>query len=102
MSGVVVTMNDDEDDEDVTGLLGDPSSAASRFKRYNNKPYPVVRSGNISQWLNTLVLCCVFFGMVRLRNRITEDYPANSILHICLQGSDEIFIGTDHWYRDSK
>ncbi len=35
-------------------------------RRYGRDPYTVVRStGTLGQLFNTLMLCCVFFGLVR-------------------------------------
>lgn len=81
MSGVVINLNDD-DEEDVAGLLdvdevdeeddvneglGLPRSKRRRrpFGRKINKPYSVVRGGTVGHLLNTLTLCCLFFGIVR-------------------------------------
>ncbi len=41
------------------------SSRSAGMRRYGRDPYTVVRStGTIGQLFNTLMLCCVFFGLV--------------------------------------
>ena len=88
MSGHVVKLNDDEEDEDnddTGGLLShDDSDDDFADLRHQNKsrgrsvlkrlrvggdkglvPYPAMRSGTVMQLLNTLTICCIFFGMVR-------------------------------------
>ena len=88
MSGHVVKLNDDEEDEDEddTGLLSsryddedsgeddfhDPRQKSGsrslkgrlRTSKKNLLPYPTMRSGTVMQLLNTLTICCIFFGMV--------------------------------------
>lgn len=93
MSGMVVKLNDDEEDEDEdddAGLLSSrdeededfhhPSSVSSgrsgglrgalknRLRHHDQHgrkmPYPALRSGTVMQLLNTLTICCIFFGMV--------------------------------------
>ena len=90
MSGKVIKLNDDEEDEDEddTGLLssryddddsGEDDFADPRHKsgsrirgglkslrtsKKNILPYPTMRSGTVMQLLNTLTICCIFFGMV--------------------------------------
>ena len=82
MSGVVHALNE-EDEDDVAGLLDDNddddddndgdyeagASSKSRRKKYgrrSKKPYAVVRTGTIGNLMNTFVLCCIFFGIVSL------------------------------------
>jgi len=110
MSGVVVKLNDDEasDDEDDTGLLpasrgyddddddfdedigigqsgsGNKSRGQSVLKRLrgNKKiPYPAMRSGTVMQLLNTLTICCIFFGM-GLTKSLIESPPTADGIHI--------------------
>ena len=91
MSGVVVKLNDDEEeeeeDEDDTGLLssrgyddddddddddivrGHRIGAGGVFKKLRGDKkmphsYHSIRSGTVMQLLNTLTICCIFFGMV--------------------------------------
>ncbi len=46
---------------------GRGSRSAAGLRRYGRDPYTVVRSaGTIGQLFNTLMLCCVFFGLVNL------------------------------------
>ena len=86
MSGVVHTLNE-EDEDDVAGLLDDNdddyddednlgdyeagSSSKSRRKKYGRakKPYAVVRTGTIGNLMNTFVLCCIFFGIVSKKKK---------------------------------
>ena len=61
--------DDDDFDEDVDQGSGfrDKSRGRSVLKRLraNKKiPYPALRSGTVMQLLNTLTICCIFFGMV--------------------------------------
>ena len=88
MSGHVVKLNDDEEDEDnddTGGLLSHDDSDDDFADLRQNKsrgrsvlkrlrvggdkgglvPYPAMRSGTVMQLLNTLTICCIFFGMVR-------------------------------------
>ena len=83
MSGVVVKLNSDEEegDDDDAGLLSNDSEGEERpskkagargravLKRLRgdkNLPYPSMRSGTVMQLLNTLTICCIFFGMVNI------------------------------------
>lgn len=96
MSGMVVKLNDDEEDEDEddAGLLSsrdeeddDFHSSAGRsgglrgvlknrlrhHDQHGRKmPYPGLRSGTVMQLLNTLTICCIFFGMVRVFKNVIE------------------------------
>jgi hypothetical protein len=88
MSGVVINLNEEDEEEDVAGLLasveevdeddfggdglGLPESNAKRNKkgrsfgrRVKSKPYTVVRGGTVGYLLSTLTICCLFFGIVR-------------------------------------
>jgi hypothetical protein len=84
MSGVVVALNDDDDEEEDDsevllaadrdgGTTSSFRSAASksRSKRHSRSgkssvslQRTVVRAGNVNQLINTLTLCCIFFGIV--------------------------------------
>lgn len=66
---------DDSDDDDLDDLRhqsGSNSRGRSVLKRLrgaaggdkSSLPYPSMRSGTVMQLLNTLTICCVFFGMV--------------------------------------
>ena len=64
--------DDDMDDFDEDGDTANGSRHKSRGRsvlkrlRGNKKiPYPALRSGTVMQLLNTLTICCIFFGMVR-------------------------------------
>lgn len=110
MSGVVVKLNDDEEDEDeddTGGLLSGRRgyddededdddigqkmnggrAVLKRLRGDKNAPYPSMRSGMVMQLLNTLTICCVFFGMVRLYNKTQR----KSGLMLCFRlGLDQI------------
>ena len=66
---------EDSDDDDLEDLrhhqAGSNSRGRSVLKRLrgaggdkSTMPYPSMRSGTVMQLLNTLTICCVFFGMV--------------------------------------
>ncbi len=65
---------DDFDDEDSSGIGRHHGSGARRsvLKRLRGSgggdgkkaPYPSLRSGTVMHLLNTLTICCIFFGMV--------------------------------------
>lgn len=77
MSGVVLTLSEGDDDGDVTGLLADDEDhedyeegfgrgkgIPKRWGR-SRKPYTVVRTGTLGNLMTTLLMCFVFFAMVR-------------------------------------
>ena len=76
MSGVVISLNEDEE-EDVAGLLdGDDEDEldlnkslnglrAKKSRGYGRRKNYVRTVGSVGQLLNTLIVCCIFFGIVR-------------------------------------
>lgn len=96
MSGVVVKLNDDEEDEDeddTGGLLSRgfddeddeddlPHHSRSVLKRLRSDKkmsYPSLRSGTAMQLLNTLTICCIFFGMGLTKSLIESPPTAEGI-----------------------
>ena len=81
---------DDSDDDDLDDLRhqsGSNSRGRSVLKRLrgaggdkSSLPYPSMRSGTVMQLLNTLTICCIFFGMVSTYNCI---YICASQITIC-------------------
>ena len=81
MSGMVIKLNDDDEEEDdVAELLaridtdddddnrgsGSHTKHRRRFYATSRRLNPVIKSGTLAQLLNTICLCCVFFGLVIL------------------------------------
>uniref|UniRef100_A0A0K2TUR2 Uncharacterized protein n=1 Tax=Lepeophtheirus salmonis TaxID=72036 RepID=A0A0K2TUR2_LEPSM len=101
MSGVVLTLNEDEEEERLLNMGSQeehddllPSSSGSHKRRkksihHHNRTFHESRisGGNLFNLLNTLALCCVFFGLGLTKSLLD---PGNDFYHKADSAEDQM------------